>query len=200
MEEIISKKEFDELMKLEGEAKGVPFKTEANFILKREGGQGLKKLEDTMAKLGYPIKYRKMRSMNLYPLGLLAVNLLAIKRLFNYDNKKFQEMGSVEAKTSSLIIRLFMKYFVSIERAAKEISKMWRKHYTTGDLKIIEYDKKKKYAILRLKDFRCSSLFCQDLIGYFPSVLQMIIGSKVNCEEVKCIHRGDEYHEFLLKW
>ncbi|GAI52915.1 unnamed protein product, partial [marine sediment metagenome] len=31
-------------------------------------------------------------------------------------------------------------------------------------------------------------------------IIQMIVGSKVTSEETKCVHRGDEYHEFLLKW
>ena len=200
MEEIVTKEEFNELMGLEGKARGIPFKTQADFIIKKEGKEGLKRLEDTMAKLGYPLKYRKMRSMDFYPLGLLAVNMIAIKRLFNYDDKKFQEMGSVEAKSSSLIIRLFMSYFVSIDLAAKKVSEIWRKHYTLGELKVVELNKEKKYIVLRLENFRCHSLFCQDLVGYFPSMVEMVVGSDVTCEEIKCVHRGDEYHEYLLKW
>lgn len=141
-----------------------------------------------------------MRSMDFYPLGLLAVNMLAIKRVFKYDDKKFQEMGSVEAKTSSLVIRLFMKYFVSIDLAAKKAPEMWRKHYTTGDLKVAELNKEKKYIVLRLENFSCHPLFCQDLVGYFPSIVEMVVGSDASCEETKCVHRGDEYHEYILRW
>ena len=200
MEQIISKEELDNLIKLKGKARGIPFKTQADFILKQEGDEQLKKLEKEMSKLGYPLKYKKMKSMDFYPLGLLAVNMLAIKRLFNYDDKKFQEMGRVEAKTSSLIIRVFMKYFVSIDMMVKKAPEMWRKHYTNGDFKIVEFNKEKRYVVLRIEDFKCHPLFCQDLIGYFPSMVEMVIGSGVSCEETKCVHRGDEYHEFLLKW
>ena len=197
MEEIITKEEFNKFMELEGETRGVGFKTEAKFILKEEGMAGLKKLEDIMEKFGYP--YKNIQTMDFYPMGLLAVALLSIKGLFNYDDKKFQEMGRFEAKFS-LIIRLFMKYFISIERVIKEVPKMWRKYYTVGDLKVIEFNEKKKYAIIRLENFQLHPLLCQVFEGYFPSVLQMIVGGFVTCEETKCTFRGDDYHEFLMKW
>lgn len=138
MEQIISKQELDEFKQLKGEVRGMPFRSEAEFILKEEGEEGLKKLEDVMERLGYPIKYRKIKRLDFYPLGLLAVNLLAIKRLFGYDDKKFQEMGKFEGK-SSFIIKLFLKYFVSLDRAIKEVPRMWEKHYTVGSLKIVKW-------------------------------------------------------------
>ncbi len=93
MNEIISKQEIEELMKIEGKVRGLPFKTEAEFIQKEEGEEGLKRLEDAMKNIGYPLKYKEMRAMDFYPIGLLAVHLVVIKRLFNYDDKKFEEMG-----------------------------------------------------------------------------------------------------------
>jgi predicted hydrocarbon binding protein len=200
MEPIISKEELDKLMKLKGKLRGISFKTQADFILKKEGEEALRRLEDAMAKLGYPLKYKKIRSTDFYPLGLLAVNMIAIKSLFNYNDKKFQEMGSVEAKTSSLVIRLFMRHFCSLNMMVKEAPKMWREHYTVGNLKILKHDKEKRFVIIRLENFFCHPLVCQDLVGYFSSILQMVIGKEISCEEAKCVHRGDEYHEFLLKW
>jgi len=197
MDQIITKQEFSELMKIEGEARGLGFQTEAKFVLKEEGEEGLKKLEAQMAKLGYP--YSKIKTMDFYPIGLLAVNMLVIKRLFNYDDKKFQEMGKFEAK-SSLIIRLFMKYFVSLERVAKESPKMWRKYYTVGDLKVPEINQEKRYIIIRIENFSLHPILCQILIGYFQSIVRMVLKGETTCEETKCVFRGDECHEFLMRW
>ena len=91
MEQIISKEEFDKFIKIEGQIRGVAFKTEEKFILKEEGEKGLKKLEEEMEKVGY--SYSRIKTMNFYPLGLQAISLLIIKRLFAYDNEKFQELG-----------------------------------------------------------------------------------------------------------
>lgn len=199
MEEIISKKELNELMKIEGETRGAGIKDVLRFILKEKGEEGLKKLEDAMAKLDYPIKFKRIKTIEFYPLAWYTVIQLVAKRLFNFDDKKLEEMGRFNAKFS-LIFRFLMKHLLLLKRAAKEVPKMWRRYYTIGDLKTIEYDEEKKYVILRLENFRVHSLFCQIFKGYFPAVLEIIVRSKVTCEETKCPFRGDEYHEFLLRW
>jgi len=199
MEQKALEEEFSELIKLEGEIRGVAIKSDLDFILKEEGKEGLKKLEYTITKFSYPIKREEVSTMDFYPLGLEAITFVAIKRLFDWDDKKFQEMGSSEAKRS-LVIRLFMRYFYSIERFSKEVPKIWREYFTVGDLEVRELNREEKYVILRLENFRCHQLHCQSLMGYFHTIVQMIIGSKASCEETKCLHRGDKYHEFLLKW
>ena len=78
---------------------------------------------------------------------------------------------------------------------------MWTGHYTVGRLRVVEHNKEKKYVLLRIKDFCLHPLLCQVFIGYFTEALQMILrGTKANGKETKCVHRGDEYHEFLVKW
>ena len=199
MEEVISKKELDELMRIKGEVKGVAIKENMEFIIKEEGEKGLKKLEDTLAELGFPIKFKEIRAMNFYPLRLDAVTLLTIKRLFNYDDKKFEEMGRFEPKIS-FIIRIFIKYFVSLEKAAKEVPKMWRQTFTVGELEVGEIEKEKRRGTLQLKNYRLLPIQCQILKGYFASVLEMIVGTRVTCQETKCVYRGDKFHEFSFKW
>ncbi len=199
MEQIISKEEVDELMKLKGEVRGLTFKTEAEFILKEEGEEGLNKLEDAVAKLGYPIKYKEMRTMDFYPIVIEAVSIIAMKRLFNFDNEKFQELGRFHTKFS-LIVRLFMRYFVSLERMAQEVPRIWRQHFTVGDLKLVELNKEKRYLILRLENFRLHPPHCQVIMGIFSTAIQMIVKNKVVCEETECLYRGGKYHQFLLKW
>lgn len=137
--------------------------------------------------------------MDFYPVWLEALVLSGSKRLFHYDDKKFQEMGRFEPKVSFLI-RMFMKYFFSPERVAKEAPKIWRESYTIGDLEIAKFEPGKKEAIVHLKNFKLHPLQCQNLIGYFASVLQMITGEPVVCRETKCVFKGDEYHEFVLTW
>ena len=199
MEEIISKEEVNQIMNTEGEIRGLGLKGYTNFILKEKGKEGLKRLEDAMAELGYPIKHREIKATNFYPVGLDNLLLLSIKKLFNYDNKKFREIGEFQAK-SPLIIRLFVKYFISLEKAVKAAPQMWRKYFTVGNMKMVDFNKEKKHVILRLENFRLNLPHCQLIIGFISALIKIIVGSKVICEETKCIFRGDEYHEFLLKW
>lgn len=199
MEEIISKKELDEFKQFKGEVRGSEIRNQMGFIREEEGEDGLKRLEDIMAELGYPVKYQKMGRMKLYPLELQVVLLVVIQRIFNYDDKKFQKMGWFQMRFS-VLLKTAMKYLISVERAVKGIEDMWSKHYTIGTNRMIKFDKEKKYAISRLENFRVHPIFCQVIKGIFSGVIQMAGEKKISCEETKCTYRGDEYHEFLLKW
>jgi hypothetical protein len=53
----IRKKELDKFMEIKGETKGVVFQIDAKYVLKKEGEDGLKKLEKRVKELGYPIDY-----------------------------------------------------------------------------------------------------------------------------------------------
>ncbi|MBD3208210.1 MAG: hypothetical protein GF370_02020 [Candidatus Nealsonbacteria bacterium] len=199
MEEIITQEEFEKLLNHPGEVRGVAFTTAAEFIKENEGEEGVERMEETIAKLGYPLKYKDMETMQFYPVGLQVINIIVMKKLFGYDDQKVKEMGSFNAKFS-LLIRLFMRYFFSIEMAAKVVSEMWRKHYTIGRLVPEEHSEKERYVILKLENFSVHPLLCTDLLGYFSSVVKMVVGKEVRGEETKCVHRGDEYCEFVLRW
>ena len=200
MEEMISKEEVDELMNLKGEVRGMGMRTHAEFIFKEEGEEGLKRLEDIMTKLGYPIKYKKLKATTFYPLGLEAVTLVVIQRLFNYKDEKFQEIGVFHAK-SSIVIRIFLKYFLSLESMAKNISKVWEKYFTVpGEFRVVEFDKKRRLAIFRIENFKFHPLHCQINIGILSTLVGLLTKRKGTCKETKCVHRGDDYHEYLLEW
>ena len=201
MEEI-TKEEVEKLMGIKIETRGVVFKTDGEYILERKGKAGLKKLEAELERLGSPIKYNQIETMGFYPAGLRVLSLLAIKKVFNFDNEKIVEMGFVATK-KSLIVKLFIRYFLSTRRVFfKESPRMWQKHWTKGVIIPIELDEKKKYGILRLKDVNLHPLYCSSYLrGYFSGILQMLVKSpKITCQETKCPFRGDEYHEYLLKW
>ncbi len=199
MNTVISKEEAAGLMNFKGEIRAVGMKSYADFIVKEEGEEGLKLLEKTMAEAGCPLKFSKMRPMEFYPLGTLAVMMVAIQRLFHYDNEKFQEMGKFHTKVS-LIIRIAIKYFFSIDRVLKELPKLWRKHLSIGNLNVEQYLPEEHKIILRLDDYYFYPLHCEILKGYLLSSLQMIIKSEGTCEEITCIHKGGDCHRFLIKW
>jgi hypothetical protein len=145
------------------------------------------------------MKFKDIRIMNFYPFGLEALTLVLIKKLFNYNDSKFKEMGIFQAKVS-FIIRLFLKYFISIDRICKEFPKISREHFSIGDFEVSELNKEKKYIVLRINNFKFHPLHCQVLKGVLLGGLQMVVKGFVTCDEIKCIYKGDDYHEFLLKW
>jgi len=196
------KEEIKRLMEIEGQVRGVVLKTDAAYVLAEKGEGWLKKIEEEIEKLGHPLNYQKIKSMDFYPVGLRVLSLLAIKKTLNFDDEKIKDMGLVATK-KSLIIKLFVRYFLSVERVFfQEAPRIWQKHWTRGTLVPVELSEEKKYGLLRLKDFDLHPLYCSVyLCGYFPGILQMLVKSpKITCQETKCSFKGDGWHEYLLKW
>jgi len=199
MEQVISKEELSKIMKIEGEVRGDGIKSYTEFILIKEGEEGLKRLEEELITLGFPIKLGEIKRMSFYPINFWVVFVLSIKRLFNYDDKKFQEMGGFQVK-SSLIIRVFMKYFFSIDRAVKELSKVWKQFFSIGKINIIELNKEKKFLSLKLSNFNVHPISCQLILGVLMKAVEIVLKGNVSGEETMCVHQGDQHHEFLIKW
>jgi hypothetical protein len=198
----IKEEEIKKLMEIEGQARGVVLKTDAEYVLAEKGEEGVKKIEEELGKMGHPLNYQKIKSMEFYPVGLRALSLLAIKKTLDFDDEKIKDMGLVATK-KSLIIKLFVRYFLSVQRVFfEEAPKIWQKHWTKGILIPVDLNEEEKRGLLRLKDFDLHPLYCSVyLCGYFSGILQMLIkSSEITCQETKCPFKGDEYHEYLLKW
>ena len=199
MQEIITKEIAQELMSIKGETRGMAIKDDFEYVLLKKGKEGLEKLENEMKNLGYPIKYKDIKVMNFYPSGLEPIVMIATNKVFDFTKEDFRELGKFSARLP-LIIRLFMKYFGSLDMIVKNIQKMWRTYYTKGNLKVVDFNKDKRYVIVRLEDFALHPFYCIGLEGYFSTIVSMVIKGSATCQETKCVHRGDDYHEFLVKW
>jgi hypothetical protein len=129
------------------------------------------------------------------------ISLFSIKKALDLTDEDFFQMG-YHAQRVSPILKLLLKYFVSPGTVAKKAPEYWRKHWSVGEMELVLIDEENGRCILRLKNFKTHPLACAFLRGYILSALELTIGKDRNStiEETKCMHKGDEYHEFLLKW
>jgi len=196
----INKEITEKLMGIKGEARGTHFRNDADFIIKEKGKEGLKKVEKELEWLGCPIEYEKINQFAFYPVGLRAVSLLAIKKVFNWPDEKIKELG-IYAMKVSWIIRVFMKYFFSTEKVFNEAQKTWAKYFTVGELIVEKEDLKKKNVILKVKNFDLHPIYCKCLEGVFLELGKLILKPrKISCEEIECSFRGGKGHRFLIRW
>jgi len=195
----VSEKEFKEMMATKGETRGVTFKNYEGFILQEKGKEGVKKMEEALAQLGYPMKFGELHGWEFYPLGLEAVILVLMKRLFDFGDDKIEESGFFASRVG-FIIKIFLSHFVSMKKFVEQAPVIWRKFYSEGVLDLKELNEEKRYAIATVRDFPLHPLHCIQLIGYLRGVVEMITGGKVTCEETKCFFKGDGYHEFIVRY
>lgn len=196
----LTKQLVQKLMKIEGEARGIHFKNDAEYVLETKGEEGLKKVEDELKKLGTPIDYENIETMGFYPMGLRAISLLVIQETFNWGNEEIKKLCGFASRIS-LIIKFYMKFFYSVSKMAEKAPKIWKDYFTKGELIIKDYDEKKGYAIFQIKDFKLHSVFCRCFEGFVEHIIRMLVRAKsVECQETKCIFKGDKHHEYLVKW
>ena len=189
------------IMTLPAEVRGVVFKTDGEYILREKGEEGLRQLEEKLKSFGHPIEYKKIEALSFYPAGLRLLSLLTIQQLFSFDNEKIKEMGTFASRTS-LMIKLFINYFLSVEKVFfNEAPKIWKKHYSIGELIPVSIDQEKKIGIIQLKDCDLHPLFCLYLGSYLCGFFQMLIKSPgIYFQETKCTFRGDKFHEYQITW
>jgi predicted hydrocarbon binding protein len=195
----ITQEEVEKIKNIEGEVRGVVFKTDEHFILKTGGEDGLKKVEEEMKRMGAPVSYSEVDRMGFYPISLRIFSLIAISRVFNYNQEEIREMGK-KAPRVSFLIKFFTKYFLSSEKTLARVTEIWGKHYTQGRVEATELKEAEGLVVFRLYDSNFHPIFCHYLIGYFAGVVSMVVGEKVESRETKCYFDGSEFHEFYMTW
>ena len=193
-------KVIKEVMAVKGEVRGLILKQDLEYVLKKMGQNGLQQVEERLKLWGHPIKYKEIKNTDFYPAGLRALTLLASKDVFGWEDQEIKNLCAYHLK-APLAMRLFMKYFASLDRVLEKSSVMWQDYWTIGNLKVLKFDKKEKYIILELKEFDLHPIFCCCLGGYLREISAFVTrSSDATCEEIKCVFKGDDSHRFLIKW
>ncbi|MDD4990349.1 MAG: hypothetical protein PHW31_03505 [Candidatus Pacebacteria bacterium] len=179
---------------------GLVFETYGIYIKKRLGEEGIKQIEDKLVEIGYPFCFQSVNSFEYYPLGYSALILVLLQELFNWTEKDIFEMGYT-APQYSLLIRIFMRYFLDLKKMAVEAQNNWKKHFTEGR---IEFDlkEKEKYLIMRLSHQALHPLICVYAAGFFLRILKYVIkSSEVDIQEMHCAFKEKlPFHEYMIKW
>ena len=200
--EILNKEIAKKLMRLKGESRGISLKGDILYIRKKEGEAGLKKWKEELERVGCPIKYEEIKVLGFYPISWRAVSLLVMKKIFGWKNEEFKDLGRFEfSVTMPTTVRIFIKFFYSIDIIIKNSTQIYNKYFTIGELTIPDFSYEKRYIVIRIREVALVPEFCRVLEGFFESVMKVIGKTEeVECSETKCTFQGDDYHQFLIKW
>jgi len=197
---MLTKKEAENLMKIKGNVRGEGILTDVEYLREREGEKGVKKVEEKLAELGFPLKFKKIQSLEWYPQGLDILKMLVMKEIFNWTDKDIFDMGAFAPRVSFLV-RMLIKYFISAQRSFKESPNYWKQHFDFGELEAHEFNEKEKRIVFRVKNYKTHPIMCIILAGYFLQMSKYVLKSQeVTIKETKCAFKGDSYHEYVVSW
>jgi len=183
-----------------GNVRGEILRNIFTYILAKKGKEGVRTVEEKLKELGHSLKFEEIHFFEWYPNSLALLVMLVIKKVFNWSDSDFFNMGN-SAPKFSFIIKMMMKYLISVQKVCLEAQKYWEKHFDFGELEPVTVNEKEKYIIVRVKGHKFISSVCAYNAGYFLRVLQFCVKSKnITINETKCMLRGAPYHEFVIKW
>lgn len=197
----ITDEEINKIINTEGEVRGVVFKTDRRFIFDKAGEEGIKKVERELEEMNCPFKYdEEADNMSFYHIGMRTISIVAISKAFNLDKDGVMEMG-FNAPKFSLMIKFFMRYFLSPEKIFEKAGEMWEKHYTSGKLEPFEMNEEEKRMRARITGMSLHPIFCDYLCGYFSSIMKMGLGEEVGEGKLSCTYEAKEDgYYFILEW
>jgi len=169
MNQEINKETIKELMENPGKCIGEVIRSTFECIKKTKGQEALNKFEEEMKNLGYPIDSKTIKPFEWYPVGLRALNFIALRRAFAWKDKDFEKFGE-DLLDYSFVFKMLLKFILSFEDLFNQSSKYWRKHFTIGELETYQFNEKEKYGILRIHNFKVHLDFCPLLLGYFKKL------------------------------
>jgi len=188
------KKDLEKWIKIDGKMRGGFV---VDYVLKKEGEEGLKKLKKRSEELKYDIPYGEAKATEWFPLGLNIVSHLLEVDTFNWSDEELRESGRDGAKTS-FIVKLLMKFFVSLEKFVEKIPHYWEMYFTVGKLEVVNLDEKNRKLTLHLRGVRFPPSFLIVLEGFFQQMFEFVLG-KGNVKESKFTIK-ENYYEYYAKW
>ena len=197
----ITKEEAEKILKVKGRIRGLVLTTLKDYVVNQKGKEGIKKVEKRMEDLGHPFKFEELSSVKWYPAGLIQLAMLVILDTFGWDDKKNFEIG-YQAPINSILAKLMLRTFTSLETAFKVTPKFWRNYTDLGEMNWVEHDMEKRKAVLRLTNYpKTNGASYEYFRGYLKRIMEIMTKSKnVEVKITKSIYRGDPYDDFTFTW
>jgi len=194
------KEKVDILMRIKGSMRGELLRNNFIYLKEKEGEGAVKKMEDRLKELGYPLIFKDIKTYGWYKDPFCAVFMLIFKEQFNWNEEDIVNLGRFSPKYS-FIMKLAFKYLISAKIAFWAASKLWHKNVDYGEIESYEINEANKYLIFRLKEYELHPLVCLYIKGYFMGLFEYIVGKNSTlAEETKCTFKGDPYHEYKISW
>ena len=191
---------YKELLKKEGEVKGAVPIAAMKYIEKIEGQEGLDRLLYRLKEFGVEVDFRSLTDKTWIREADSAFFFLVAKDTFGWNDEDVFLVGKSIGKLS-FHAKVFARAFVSPRKLFNGASSYWSRYYSFSQLEPVEFNEDEGYFIVRVHDHDFDPLVCTLQRGYIQHLTEVCTGSNnVTSEETACVHRGDSYHEYVVRW
>ena len=197
----IPKEEIEKVLKIKGHINGMAILEDKKFILEKLGEEGVKTMEKNLSEaVGEKFSYSQFKSFKMYPLHLSVLTTLSLSYDFDFSDEKLREFGEEGAKVS-LMIKLFLRNFVTLKQVSEQAERIWKKYFDVGKLKIENFDEKEHHMVIKITEFDAHPLYCIQIGGVIHQLLSYILHSdNLKVEEIECSFKGGESHKYKVTW
>lgn len=200
MEKETLQEKANRLKRFSGKVRGEIFLNNADFIKKKEGRGGLKKLEKKLEELGTPVNFKKIKSLDWMSEGISSLVIVTAKEIFYFEEEDVFEMGRL-APHFSLGLKVLAKSVILPKRLFEESPVYWKNLFDFGYVNPIEFNENLQQAVLQIHGFKTDPLLCIYHKGYIKGLAEFALKSeKVIVEETKCVYKGDSCDEYKIRW
>jgi predicted hydrocarbon binding protein len=195
------KKTIERLKSLEGNIRGCCLKSMVDALLEAKEEKFLPAIQQKLTEYGFEEDLRKIGALKWYPVAFIIASIFSFYEVLNWEESDIKEAGRNCPNSSAQILFRLSVYTISFEKVFQKLSYFWQKLVGLGELESVELNEEEKYGIVRIKKFPIHPLYCVFIKGFGEGFGKLLIKSeKVSVEETKCIHKGDKYHEFVVRW
>lgn len=193
------KEEIKKIKKLKGKTRGQEIKNNFKCIENLEGEEARKKVEERLDDFNMLPEYENYEDFEWYPIKFDVATIIVAKEVLGWGTEELKRHGRNLVKLS-FIQKMFVKYFISVDKMLENANRAWERFFNIGKLEI-KKGKEGKMFRAQLKGFDIHPYYCKIVLGYFEKTLSLIISSnKIEGMETKCTFRGDKFHEFIVRY
>ena len=163
--------------------KGAAFREDYDYITRTKGQEGLAALNKRLRDNGCKYDLMEIKDLMAYPLGLRVDFLKGAREEFGWSDRDIFTMARNAPRVNSAI-KLFVKYFVSLDTAFNSTAKYWSHYFNAGRLAPTHFDAKKGAIQVTLHDLPADPILYTQLSGYFVGVMDLTGVKAARCVRI----------------
>lgn len=143
-------------------------------------------------------KTTKVDPLRRYPIAIEMSLIFASKDVLGWGHDELKELGRNIPRVS-FVVKLFLRYFLTLETSTREASKYWDKHFDFGELEVLSTDIDSGNYIVEVRGFDIHPDYCVFLCGFLETMIGFVVSRPIQSEVIKCSD-GDGLNRFRFSY